>query len=506
MKSESRVISNPRITNSFLISICCLPLALLVVFSIHRDHAILAYTLDDPYIHLELAKNIFNGNYGINVHEFSSPSSSILWPLILAPFSIFEWYIYAPLLLNTIFLGLTVAFLLTHIFRDVESNFERVLIVTAIAFSLNLYGLVMTGMEHSLQVLCSAIIAFGLFNKEFRRSQILLFHFALVIAPLIRYESLAITVPVMLYLMSFNQDRRAALVSAIVLIVLLGGFSLFLFEHSGYYFPSSVMIKQAALSEPDTMRTAKTLADNIYCQVSKYGWLVGSITFALIIARVNVKLVITCTAVAFLYLALGKHGWFGRYEVFFVMFALIAFLSIVRENFEPTKRAVIFGSSLLPIVFGSLAISTLLTPMASSNIYNQQYLISQFVKGLNEPVAVNDLGLISLYSNETVVDLWGLGNLEAMASRKHNDPRYVDRLMRKNDARYAIIYREWFSDEHLRNLVLVGSLTLNEMRITPAEDTVSFYADSSTSAEALKASLKEFDFEDNSLSLVDALK
>ena len=52
------------------------------------------YTLDDPYIHLELAKNIFGGNHGINITEFSAPSSSIIFPFLLAPFSNFQFYLF----------------------------------------------------------------------------------------------------------------------------------------------------------------------------------------------------------------------------------------------------------------------------------------------------------------------------------------------------------------------------------------------------------------------------
>ena len=98
---------NFKYRNILLALVCTLPLVILIVLSVKSDYATLIYTLDDPYIHLELAKNIFNGNYGINDYEFSSPSSSILWPFLLSPFSIFSWYEYAPLILNYFFLVLT---------------------------------------------------------------------------------------------------------------------------------------------------------------------------------------------------------------------------------------------------------------------------------------------------------------------------------------------------------------------------------------------------------------
>ena len=38
---------------------------------------------DDPYIHLAMAERMAAGYYGINVGEASSPSSSLLWPVLL---------------------------------------------------------------------------------------------------------------------------------------------------------------------------------------------------------------------------------------------------------------------------------------------------------------------------------------------------------------------------------------------------------------------------------------
>ena len=51
------------------------------------NSGLMVYNIDDAYIHLALAENIIRGHYGVNLGEFSSPSSSILWPFILAPFS-----------------------------------------------------------------------------------------------------------------------------------------------------------------------------------------------------------------------------------------------------------------------------------------------------------------------------------------------------------------------------------------------------------------------------------
>lgn len=72
-----------------------LPLIAIFAFILVETKGHFTYTLDDPYIHLALAKNIWLGHYGINPGEMSSPSSSLLWPFVLAPFAaipaFFEW-------------------------------------------------------------------------------------------------------------------------------------------------------------------------------------------------------------------------------------------------------------------------------------------------------------------------------------------------------------------------------------------------------------------------------
>lgn len=46
------------------------------------------FTLDDPYIHLALSENLWkHGHYGVNLGEVSAPSSSVLWPFLVAPIS-----------------------------------------------------------------------------------------------------------------------------------------------------------------------------------------------------------------------------------------------------------------------------------------------------------------------------------------------------------------------------------------------------------------------------------
>src|SRR4030067_1209007 len=66
------------------------------------NSGLIVYTTDDAYIHLALAENILKGHYGVNLQEYSSLSSSILWPFILIPLTGFSFGYLIPLIVNTL--------------------------------------------------------------------------------------------------------------------------------------------------------------------------------------------------------------------------------------------------------------------------------------------------------------------------------------------------------------------------------------------------------------------
>lgn len=89
-----------------------LPVSVLLLSVLAINGGTLIYTLDDPYIHIDLARQIFAGHYGINPGEFSAPSSSVLWPFILAPFTpLGPVQLWLPLVLNVLFSFLTFSLL-----------------------------------------------------------------------------------------------------------------------------------------------------------------------------------------------------------------------------------------------------------------------------------------------------------------------------------------------------------------------------------------------------------
>jgi len=149
-------------------------------------------------------------------------------------------------------------------------------------------------------------------------------------------------------------------------------------------------------------------------------------------------------------------------------------------------------AALLPLVFYSLTSDTINVPLASSNISNQQGRVAVIARSLGEPVAVNDLGLVSLRSGVYVFDLWGLGSMEALKARQAGgDSAWIESAMESKQVKYAFIYDDWFP-ERPGGWIKVAALKLLEKRVTPASDTVSFYATDPASAMKLKEVIERY--------------
>jgi predicted membrane-bound spermidine synthase len=124
------------------------------------NSGLFTYIVDDSYIHLALAENILKGHYGVNLSEYSSPSSSILWPFILAPFSGLAFGYWMPFIINT-FSAIGTLYIFSHIIKsifhsntviDSKINNIYLLLVILLMVVTNLIGSVFGGMEHPLQV------------------------------------------------------------------------------------------------------------------------------------------------------------------------------------------------------------------------------------------------------------------------------------------------------------------------------------------------------------------
>ena len=462
------------------------------------NDGLLVYTLDDPYIHLALAENIRQGHYGINMGEFSAPSSSPLWPFILAPFSSYPYSAFYINMASAI-AGVIVLVKILDLSIQITGGKVRNIFVSVIAalfiLATNVVGLVFTGMEHSLQLLMILLIAYGLF-VEIEEGKIEWWLLVVVIfAPLIRYECAAISLIAILYL-AMQRYFRAACVASLLLLAFIGGFSIFLMSLGLDAFPSSVTAKSSVVQSGGALgRLVSNLVgslNNRQGRIMFFGVLI--LLFYAFRGKSGSKrkqLAVVAVIAVFLHFIAGRYGWYNRYEIYILAFEFVVilylFLPLISEGWLGRSNlnllvAITFACGAA-LVIGEPYVYALPTiPKASNNIYEQQYQMHRFVVDFyKKPAAVNDLGYVSYQNTNYVLDLWGLGSQKALRLRLNPDGTdWKQNLVDEANVGLVMIYAGWFKDIPDK-WVKVGELHLGKQKITPARSAVSFYATDSDS-------------------------
>jgi hypothetical protein len=451
------------------------------------------YTLDDPYIHLALAENIARGHYGVNLGEFSAPSSSIVWPFLLAPFSRLSIAADVPLAINLVAsLGSVYLFgrlLVRSVARSQAPN--RFLIACILAVLLipttNVVGLMFTGMEHSLQVFLALLVLLGIVREQDTGRVPWWLAAAIVLGPLVRYENLALAVPALAYL-AVRRHYRALLLSAAALTATMGGVSFFLYSKHLGLLPTSVLAKSSVAWGDGRLRAvAGNLIQNLRARqgalLSLGLLLLVAVAFDARRTREDRLLASWCAVALLLHLLVGTFGWYSRYEIYIWTTVVLTLLylfgeQLVRRLDGVPLPQVVAGLSLCAVAVGLPYASTLITtPLASRDIYDQQYQMHRFITEYwRGPVAVNDLGWTSYRNDDYVLDLWGLASGEALkALREDANPDWMDMLARRRGVRLAMIHHDAF-EELPKGWIPFGELRLEAIQITPISNTVTFYA------------------------------
>src|ERR1700722_5684697 len=472
-------------------------LATVYLAGLHRTQGHYTAPQDDPYIHLALAENIARGHYGINTADFSSPSSSMVWPLLLSLLAPTTLGIYAALFYG-VMASLWATFLLALILDEwpqaVFATRSRQ-IVAMIAFGLlaNLVGLTLLGMEHTLQVALAIACAAGICRAINGRVMPWWSIAAAALAPWVRYEDFTLTLAVGLILL-FQARRAVALAMTLGAVVPLVVFSLFL-KHLGLpILPVSVLVKSGtSFGHQSALARAGEVIKRGVIDLSIFPthWPLLLIFVGLLVIAwcetpgirrtVAVAVAIACA----LHLVIGRFGWFYRYEVYIVIFATLVFLRLLLERIHPAFPLYLLGA----IALSSIYLRALWeTPIAAGGIYGQQYQMHRFITDYyHGGVAVNDLGEVSFrHGDGYVLDLYGLASIEA-ARHLHNDPAWTAAMVREHHVGLVMVYPAMFGIPGAWDKV--GELCLKQAVKEIAAPCVNFY---STRPEATAALRKEF--------------
>jgi hypothetical protein len=451
---------------------------------------------------LASAENIARGKYGVNAEEFSSPSSSILFPILLTPMVMLGYGRIGILIFNSLAAGMSVWLLLEFYWkravRAASHGLFPHLFSGLLILAINADALLMTGMEHSLHVLLVIVTMRGLVELiETGKVSFLLFG-AVLCMPFVRFEGLAFAGAAILAMGMAGHGRAAGLVLASI----TAGFifhGLVMHKLGLPFLPSSVLVKSNVAANIQDgwglTRIATGLLINLRASFNdRWGILFAMAICAALFAVQNTPgrwrwskapefligegVVLALTA----HLLAGRYDWFHRYEVYAVavlvsggIYILRPWLLRVSNEGHPLQQAAVLAA--MAVFVSPYAEATVRTPFASRGIYEQQFQMHRFAtEFFSRNVAVNDLGWVSYENENFVLDLWGLGSEKIRKLRALG--RFNTEIMAKATADanvdYAMIYDSWFEDIIPKTWCLMA--VLEPERVTVGSGRVSFYA------------------------------
>lgn len=495
-----------------MVTVYLLGLAVLVSATARACDGRVVYSLDDPYIHLSVAESILGGGYGVNPGEHAAPSSSILYPFLLAATTGVGLGALGPLVLDAI-AGLATAllvarFVATRVAPSVNSGARgtasTVALVLACCAAMNAWGLVLTGMEHSWHVLASVAILARLARAPTEELDAWLVA-ATVAAPLLRFEGIAMA-GVALALMVARRQRREAALAACLLVLAGAAWVIFTQQRGLPWLPSSVLTKSELAASALEARSGRRIVAAFFGNLAdsamrRQGVVLGLAGLALLggAARAwrrgqpTLAAPAACAgATALAHVVFGRFGWFSRYEVYAVAGAVMATLVMARSWLVSTTSRSVAAAALFAVAF-PYVVDAARSPEASRGTYGQQYQMHRFVvEHWRRPVAANDIGWLSYRNPHHVLDLWGLGSEETrrVARRRGLGSEVIAELVAQRGIELAIVYHEKLLQETPAGWQRVG--VLFAPTVTGADDEVGFFTTTYGSSRELRGLLREF--------------
>ncbi|PSL20338.1 hypothetical protein [Chitinophaga ginsengisoli] len=488
------------------------------------------YPLDDTFIHLSIAKNFaLHGVWGINAQEFSAASSSPLYTLLLATF--FKAginSIWMPFYINVCF-----AFLLVIMTDKLLRRFSlpaaiRCITLISLVILVPVPVMVASGMEHMLHAFLAMwmlylSVAF-LTPDNTTRNQVLLLSLVSGLAILARFESLFLLAGIIVAGIYNRRWQQTSVVLALSLVPLIV-FGYISVRHGGYFLPNSVLLKASKLAGgPSQLMSSlqeiivyKLLYGNntmVNIFTNKYypegsSSLSGTtvVRMLLIIPTLiillrpdndNVNTIgkvkqLACIPLinTFLHMALAAVGWLFRYEAYLLALDITVVAILLYYYYRQLKRSQrhysllekAAGAFLLLFAFAPLPLRAAGAfhnlPLASRNIYEQQYQMGRFLETSYQhtAVAANDVGAVSYLSENRILDLWGLGNNVVAAGKLHGQysPQFLQQFTNREQVKIAVVYDTWFDSTLLQQWKKVASWKIAN-NVICGGDEVFFYA------------------------------
>jgi hypothetical protein len=497
--------------------------AVLLGFSLERTGGRLVYALDDPYIHMAMAKNLAQHQvWGVGPSEFTSSSSSLLWTSsIAALFAAFGVREAIPFVINVAVALILVGVLFRRLSSRLHPPYVFMCLVVAI-FAAPLPALIFAGQEHILHALVTLVFVDGAATwlaaprSGIRDRTFLILCGLAVLLPLIRYEGLFLVgiVAALATLVRRWSEALLLLLACVAPVVIYGAISA---SHGWYWLPNSVLIKASRPDFSSLADIARTFGYNAYSRlmgVPALGFLVYASLAAFMLrfargARDRLQWMLAIflmMALAHAQFAQPQAFWFFRYEAYLIVVGWSGFALALGEwldatRVRETRKSHFVHAALVLALIGLSPLperalrSLVLVPRATANIYSQQYQMGLFLREFyrGAPVALNDIGAASFLGDIEPFDLVGLANREVARRMLNRWYQYDDiqELTDAADVRIAIVYDAWFRGRIPPTWRRAGTWVIPD-NVVNGSDTVTFYAVRRDAFPELRSHLQEF--------------
>ncbi len=462
----------------------------------------LVYPLDDPYIHMAVARHfVEDGVWGVSSRGFSSTTSSPLWTAWIAlGFRLLGVREEVPLLLNVLVASALLLLLDRRLRAYPPLSRTALLLLLLILAYLPVQAL--TGMEHLLHALLTVLFFYGVAEALDGGPRRRWGHVPLLLTaaflPLVRYEGLfALLVGV--GLLAAWGGRRLALLVAASGASLVSAYGWISVRHGWFFLPNTVLLKGVR---------PRNLQEGILFLIRPYLLLRSAphllmLLMALIalglwgrrkgLSRRGQALILMYVGTLGLHVQFARLGVFYRYEAYLTLTGLLLLADLLRPFLQalaeraPTPSPSEFLSWIGLVLLGFLPLAVQAGeafgtyPRAVKNIYEQQLQMAAFLGECysGSPVALNDIGAVSFYTEAEVLDLVGLANMEVARKKLRGtyDAEALASLVRRHEVEIILVYDAWFEGQIPAEWIPLGRWQIQD-NVVAGDDAVSFYVPS----------------------------
>jgi hypothetical protein len=460
-------------------------------------------------------------------YEFQSVSSSILYPLLLsAIYSFFGIHLLIPFILNLVAAIVLLYSMQKWLQRQGVTPLNQLVILVVVNLLTPLPVMVALGMEHTLQILFSFLLIYGLCDwlagveEQGDKSRLIPWTVCLwgVLVTATRFEGVFLIMIAGIFLV-WKKKWGAALLLGVPAALPILIFGLYSLHRGSYFLPNSVLLKSTGLPQslsdlPQFL--TEGIFDKLYYsrpikeQVATESLLtILPLTYYYFFRKpektANYRYITLFLLVAVVVqLVFSRVGWFYRYEAYLMTTSILLVGFLVSREAKKSipgtnttlgwvmRGAIVFLA--LPIIIRSADGLTSTVP-ASHDIYNQNFQAGKFLHQYYDstPIAINDLGAISYLTHGNNLDLWGLANIAVARSKREGyyTEQFLDSMVKVGKVKIAVVFDRLYTPGLLHKWEKIATWHIDEVTVS-GDWNLNFYAVDTLLANSLHTNLRTY--------------